>query len=962
MSKYKLSYTAKEIDAKLGAKPDWNENDPNSPNYIANRTHWIEEGAAETYTANLFSTSVMYTNPGDFVSNDVLGNFLPDTATQLTVTINNTSHYTLNVYKSKNSTHFIAGTVPDDIAGTYGYTALELEPIRAEGMFEHESIYWLGLVGDFANNRYDIYTRVPVADDIISCDIDISYSAIAATGRVIHKIDDMFIPDTIARTSQLAAAGGGKYEQPCWRKTGYTYNTYKTEFSKQPLTQDIVLANALDAAITATSVSIQYATSATISGNSVTLNNPYSVLIGETGAPAYYTIATSSDSAVSVSGSINILYSRLNALARQSTGVYIKTNLSDKIYHVYIPSTTATAFYGTSSAWSSGNYTDLKITGGPLAQMVGINSGVFEEVEVIDQVIDTYANVNELVYADARDAYTEGDNGQGLIYTYLGIPSEVVPDNDKFTQHCWHKEGYSVLQWNKTVTPLTSTKALLNSATNRVYLFVGTDMTVNNGNIEFVNERVFELGYTTGWSNVGAVSGTIITVYSDSEGTISSAADMVTLINNMAVSGVYVSISDSSSVFPEVVYELNAKGQLTHTYTSIMSAEVLNLVAVNSVYPSTVTITISGYDDTYVGINEYVYSHNANAYTEGDNGEGLIYTYLGIPSNNPGGLYNQHCWSRKGYAYTTWNITKTQYNSSSLPSTLLLTPIVTSPTIGELSIGTGLSSIDGEWVLENKRSFLYGYTTSGTGYDIIYTIAITYDSGGSIGTVSGIVDLINSMITSYGGVYIIGGNSIDGRAHYVDRSGQVVYGTVNAPTTYGLVLQGFYTPQYGTTYPYYITKTEGTYVDTYLGIDDIVYSSSRNAFEEGDNGEGLIYKYLGVPSEYVPLCGTKIQSGSYIGTGSNGASNPNSLTFDFKPKLIFIDGYYSASHYHAEFNTALLSSSFRSGVATVNNTTSSLSGKPLSARMIGNTLSWYYSDSSLQLNASSTEYHWIAIG
>ena len=32
----------------------------------------------------------------------------------------------------------------------------------------------------------------------------------------------------------------------------------------------------------------------------------------------------------------------------------------------------------------------------------------------------------------------------------------------------------------------------------------------------------------------------------------------------------------------------------------------------------------------------------------------------------------------------------------------------------------------------------------------------------------------------------------------------------------------------------------------------------------------------------------KIQTGSYVGTGTYGASNPCSLTFDFEPKLILI--------------------------------------------------------------------------
>jgi len=35
------------------------------------------------------------------------------------------------------------------------------------------------------------------------------------------------------------------------------------------------------------------------------------------------------------------------------------------------------------------------------------------------------------------------------------------------------------------------------------------------------------------------------------------------------------------------------------------------------------------------------------------------------------------------------------------------------------------------------------------------------------------------------------------------------------------------------------------------------------------------------------LGGTKVEVGSYIGTGTYGASNPNKLTFSFEPKVVF---------------------------------------------------------------------------
>ena len=41
--------------------------------------------------------------------------------------------------------------------------------------------------------------------------------------------------------------------------------------------------------------------------------------------------------------------------------------------------------------------------------------------------------------------------------------------------------------------------------------------------------------------------------------------------------------------------------------------------------------------------------------------------------------------------------------------------------------------------------------------------------------------------------------------------------------------------------------------------------------------------------------GAKIATGSYIGTGTYGASNPCSLTFDFTPQIVIILGHYDGN-------------------------------------------------------------------
>lgn len=115
--------------------------------------------------------------------------------------------------------------------------------------------------------------------------------------------------------------------------------------------------------------------------------------------------------------------------------------------------------------------------------------------------------------------------------------------------------------------------------------------------------------------------------------------------------------------------------------------------------------------------------------------------------------------------------------------------------------------------------------------------------------------------------------------------------------------------------------------------------------------------------------GIQIATGSYKGTGTYGESNPNSLTFDFEPKLVIItrgstydaDGVYSA--YSSTDNAMLF---IKYGVITWSSSNNVL-GYDVRVKFDGNTVSWYtkQSNAECQANASSTGthcYHYFAIG
>lgn len=107
----------------------------------------------------------------------------------------------------------------------------------------------------------------------------------------------------------------------------------------------------------------------------------------------------------------------------------------------------------------------------------------------------------------------------------------------------------------------------------------------------------------------------------------------------------------------------------------------------------------------------------------------------------------------------------------------------------------------------------------------------------------------------------------------------------------------------------------------------------------------------------------QIVSGSYVGTGRNGSSNPNSLTFSKVPYLLIIE-YVSGSdriygQWYGLFSPRLYGSSYsdmayRLGVGQ----TSSSSY----ARTDGNTVYWYSDENEAnQLNTSGQTYKYWAI-
>lgn len=109
----------------------------------------------------------------------------------------------------------------------------------------------------------------------------------------------------------------------------------------------------------------------------------------------------------------------------------------------------------------------------------------------------------------------------------------------------------------------------------------------------------------------------------------------------------------------------------------------------------------------------------------------------------------------------------------------------------------------------------------------------------------------------------------------------------------------------------------------------------------------------------------KIETGSYTGNGNTQSGNPNSLTFGFVPKVVFICRDILNIFNAGLFFTIALAASYKQyGYANISGSSGIYVSDRNFAMCNGNTLSWYYNGNVAeeQLNVSGITYYYIAIG
>jgi hypothetical protein len=113
-------------------------------------------------------------------------------------------------------------------------------------------------------------------------------------------------------------------------------------------------------------------------------------------------------------------------------------------------------------------------------------------------------------------------------------------------------------------------------------------------------------------------------------------------------------------------------------------------------------------------------------------------------------------------------------------------------------------------------------------------------------------------------------------------------------------------------------------------------------------------EYVG---EVVAMANVKVATGSYVGTGTYGKSNQNSLTFDFVPRMIFISSNTATVSGGVNVKWLIIDTNAKYLASEVYDIMENSTGVTLS----GKTVSWYAGNAQAQANLKAV-YNYFAIG
>lgn len=138
------------------------------------------------------------------------------------------------------------------------------------------------------------------------------------------------------------------------------------------------------------------------------------------------------------------------------------------------------------------------------------------------------------------------------------------------------------------------------------------------------------------------------------------------------------------------------------------------------------------------------------------------------------------------------------------------------------------------------------------------------------------------------------------------------------------------------------------------GTEYLSHSDQRNAYPDFGTEGGVTFEYKGIPFQNF-VTAPKMATGTYVGTGTSGSSNPNSLQFDFEPRLLVVSGIAEYPSY-SYMGIMLVPSGIGFSLYK--------KGDPseLSVSSANGCVKWWCGLTDSQLNQSGVTYSYIAIG
>lgn len=156
-------------------------------------------------------------------------------------------------------------------------------------------------------------------------------------------------------------------------------------------------------------------------------------------------------------------------------------------------------------------------------------------------------------------------------------------------------------------------------------------------------------------------------------------------------------------------------------------------------------------------------------------------------------------------------------------------------------------------------------------------------------------------------------------------------------------------------------NTDNQKVDAALAaLDKRIDAAVAQATQKVNEAAAAAAQNLAAVQATIP----RVQTGTYVGTGTYGADDPNTLTFDFTPKLVIIS---EATRIQ---NGSVISQYITRLIAVHGTSVCPTDGEYLASKPIATayltwgkqSLSWYSDSATAQGNYEDITYHYIAIG